>query len=429
MSFAAIGIGLTAVSVGVGAASAAGAFAPSIPNAPNLASSSAEVSNANAQFLPIQRGLSSAAQTGGKYTFSLPAGIDGSQFGFNNIPNSINSVAQTQVFIPSPPDFASISRQTGVPVAQLQAMSQSQLQTVAGSAGVNISPGNWVNYNPADFQPGGQYASVGTPQLRNVQNNNGTYTVDFAGYGTGQTQATVAKQEAADQLSLSQKYDPQFIASALQQEQQADPDGTAARAEENTLIQKQIANNPDQPVADLLQSQLTDRVNAGKGLDAMDTDTLNQSIASSLTSRGGTPSTGVDYSSPLTQGAAGQQRLLNSEGQADQFLSSGTTPEDVTYRRSQQNMADLSALVNGQTPESEFKSLSGAQSGPTPIQNGSPLPTSSGGDLSAASSFATSSYGTGLKNAEQQANPWLSGVTTALNAATAASKFTPTTGG
>ncbi|HXJ71998.1 MAG TPA: hypothetical protein VNM37_04055, partial [Candidatus Dormibacteraeota bacterium] len=49
------------------------------------------------------------------------------------------------------------------------------------------------------------------------------------------------------------------------------------------------------------------------------------------------------------------------------FLQSGVSPEDVTYRRIQQSLANLGAFVNNETPEAQFGQLSGAQSGAAPF--------------------------------------------------------------
>src|SRR5689334_2025600 len=62
MSFAAIGVTLAAISTGVGAASAAGAFSPSQPN---LAASSAQMAQTEAELLPIIRAMQAQAEIGG----------------------------------------------------------------------------------------------------------------------------------------------------------------------------------------------------------------------------------------------------------------------------------------------------------------------------------------------------------------------------
>lgn len=378
-----------AASVAIGAASfglsASGALTPTV-NQPNLGAASQQLSNTEAGLLPIQRGMASAAAEGGQYTFSPPPGMNIDQFakqiGFQPPPSEVTNSPQANQF------GLGMDKALGITPTAAQQAGTSASQQATGGPGI-------------------------------VRNADGTYTVNFKGYGQAQTQSTIANQEAAGQLALAQKYDPAFINASLQQEKEADPQGYAARQAENALIQKQISDTPDQPVADMLQSQVESRVNAGKGLDDFDTSTLNNAVAQALQSRGG-GATGADYSEPLTTGAQGVQRQLAGEQEGIGELSSGTTPEDVDYRREQQNLANLSAQVNGQTPESEFHSLSGAQSGPTPMVGGPSLPQTPGDTTGQAASATLGSYGTQLQNLGRQANPWLSGVTTLLNGAGAA---------
>lgn len=411
VSAAAIG---AATAVGGLAYTISGAGNPSLPPTPNLASSSAAVSKANAALLPIQRGMQAAAQEGKSFTFQLPPGTNPKKYGFDQLPQGTSSAQQTEVFVPGSanlddPNVKLLAQSLGETPEQL---TPKDLQALGPTD--TSSKGQWVPYNAADFQQGGKYAALGQPQLRTITNSNGNYTVDFKGYGAADTQGTIAKQNAANQLALAQKYDPQFIAQALKEEQQADPQGTAARALEAQLIQKQMGMDFVNPVSNTLSSQIDQQVNAGKGLDPMESSALNGSVAQALAARGG-GSGGADYSAPLTQGMAGIQRQAAGIQKGIGELSSGTTPEDVQYRQSQQNMADLSALISGQTPQSQFKSLSGAQQGPTPQVNGPPLPTSPGNNLAAAGGATLNANATGNQIRNATANPWLSGLSTAIS--------------
>lgn len=420
MSFAitAAVAGVAVAGAGIGL-SASGAMNPTYGTT-NVASSSRELSNAQANLLPIQRALAAAAQTGGDYTFQLPPGVNAADYGFNNLPGGTSqNTNTTEVFIPGAPDLTAISKKLGVPVQTLQQLSPTQLQARAQLAGISTQAGGqWVPYNAADFQSGGQYASLGKPQLRQITNNNGKYTVSFKGYGAGDTQSTIAKQSAADQLALAQKYDPQFIASALAQEKEADPYGTQARAMEADLIQKQSGENFVNPISDTLSKQVDQQVNAGKNLDPMEDQALQSALSDAQSARGsgGAGATaGTNFEQPLTSGAAGIARQQAGQQKAISELGSGTTPEDIQYRQQQQTMADLSALMSGQTPTSEFKSLSGAQSGPTPTVSGTALPTSAGGVTQTAQSSILSQNATGNQIRSSTANPWLAGLTTAIN--------------
>lgn len=393
MSMAAIGIAGIAISAG---ATAYGLSGAGQPTQPNLASSSKQLSDTEAQLLPIQRGIQAAAQEGGDYSFSLPPGVDPHQYGFDQLPQGTSNANQTQVFVPNVVN----------PGGLIQKRSPLNPQGPGGG-------GQWVPYNAADWQNGGKYANFGTPKLRDVTNKNGTYTVSFKGYGAGDTQRQIAEQSAAGQLALAQKYDPQFIANALKEEKQADPNSFAARQRMSELIQQQITDPPSNPIAGELSGQVGAQLKAGRGLDEFDTGVLNDAVSKALADRNSSGQ-GADFSMPLTTGAAGVNRELAGQQKALGDLTSGTTPEDVQYRQEQQNLANLSAEINGQTPQSQFKSLSGAQQGPTPQVSGPSLPLIPGNTMQTAGNAALQANSTALGVAAQQANPWLSGISTTL---------------
>lgn len=341
-------VGTIAAVIAAGAAAASTGYALSgagTPAQPNLASSSAALSNAEASMLPIERQLAGAAATGG--TVTNP--------GYKQI--------GTEYF---PVD--SNGNITGKPVP----------------------------------------ASVAT--------------TDFSQFGGAQTQAALAEQNAGDQLALAQKYDPAFIQSALQQEQLADPNSVTARAQENKLIQQQISNPIINPVAPKLESQIGEQVAAGKGLDSFDTGVLNDATAKALAARGGQQSN-ADFVSPLTTGLAGDQRQLAGIQAGQNELASGSTPEDIQYRQQQQNLANLSAEISGQTPTSEFSSLSNASRGPNPTTAGAPLPTMTNPLQTAGNAALTTQ-----QQQEGQANNWMAGLSTVLNATGALGAITNNTG-
>lgn len=370
---AAVAVGSTAYSI---------ASAPGAPQQPNLAAANKEVSDAQAQLLPIQRQLEAAAQQGGRVTVNIPSQVN-RQF----------------VTLPGTLDLGALAGH-GTTKGHLQ--------------------GIQVPYVPEEWAPGGKYAKFGAPTIFSKAVTSPTTTYDFTGIGSADVQGTVAKAMADAQLKLSQKYDSQFIDSALTQEKEADPQGFAARQKESDLIQQEINQPIGHPVADQLQGQIQDRLKASQSghLDAEDSDNLDAAVKSALAARGG-QSPGGDFEHPLVSGYAGEQRQQQAAQQADSWLSSGDTPEDIDYRRQQQDIANLSAEINGSTPQSEFKSLSAAGSGPTPVNNGQPLsqlPASSG--IGAAG--AATAYGQQVNNAEQQVGGWTTGITSALNLASLA---------
>jgi len=101
-------------------------------------------------------------------------------------------------------------------------------------------------------------------------------------------------------------------------------------------------------------------------------------------------------------------------------MGSGTTPEDVKYRQDQQNLANLSAEINGQTPTSEFASLSNASRSANPTTNGAPLSTV-GNSLQTGGNAALTNYSQQMG----QANNWLAGLSATVNASTAVGNAIP----
>lgn len=250
-----------------------------------------------------------------------------------------------------------------------------------------------------------------------TKNSDGSYTIDFKGFGQADVQTANANKQAADQLALAQKYDPQFIAQALAQEQQADPESVAARAEESKLIQDQINRPLNDPVSEMLNSQVQDTLDAANNntLTDMDTQRLNAAVAQAQADRGG-GSGPADFAQPLTSGFAGEERQAQAAQAAMGFLASGSSPEDIAYRREQQNLGNLSAEVNGKTPQSQFGSLSGAQSGPTPMATASPLPVLPGDQSQAANQIAIQNAQTANRFNASQVNPWMQGASSLVDA-------------
>ena len=385
--------GITAVvSVGMGAASAAGAFTPSQPN---LGASSQQMSDTMAALLGPERALSAAAQAGGSalkvgYTKSNQGDVMRQQL--QSQIDSLNKQLSTlPADVPAPPSRTGIG-QTIQPLSpRVQIGKQiSDLQNRIGA----IQPGGDVYLDP-NGNP--------VPQSQAL--------TDFKGYGTADVQAKIADETAKNNLALQQKYDSKFIDSALAQEKEADPQSFAARAEMSKLIQQGIDQPTTNPTSQMLADQVQSRLKAGKGLDEFDTGVLNDATARALKDRGGS-TVPADFAQPLTTGLAGNQRQLQGVGLATGELSSGTTPEDVAYRKEQQNLGNLSAEINGATPTTQFKSLSNAQVAPTPSMAGSPLPQTQN-SLPLAAGAAATQYG----QQAAQPNSWMAGISTVLNAA------------
>ena len=314
---------------------------------------------------------------------------------------------------PSSPNLSSSSRKvSNAEAAMLPFERMLQGAAQSGGSAQTIKPGYFMRI---DKDGNTIYKSQKNHKV--VPASEALTTTSFAGYGDAETQAAIAKQNAANQIELQQKYAPQFITEALKQEALSDPQGMAARQRESELIQQQIDQPITNPVSEMLSGQVNDRVKAGKGLDDFDTQVLNSSVEKALAARGGS-TTPADYSEPLTTGFAGEQRRMQGIGEGQAFLSSGTTPEDVKYRQDQQNLANLSAEVNGATPTSQFASLSNASHSANPTSNGSSLPMM-GNAMQVGGNAALANY----QQQSGQANSWLGGISSLLSGAGAAAQF------
>lgn len=387
MTMAAVGITVAAVGAATGLAglgyqlSGAG-----MPDQPDLGRSSAELANVNAKLLPIQRALEAAAQQGKKVSV--------------NVPEHFEDTQAVQVL-------------TG--------------NKVMGKFGM-MPELAWVPYVPDEWAKGGKYNPEGTTVTPTIKHKKihvpeGPREFDFTGYGAAETQSKLAQAMAKVQRDLSQKYDSQFIDEALKQERLADPQSFEARSLMNELIQDQIKRPLNAPVADELARQVSEELRAGgEGrLDPRMHEVLMGAGSDALRSRGGSDAP-IDFERPLVTGTAGTQRQLAAIGKATGELAGGQTPEDIAYRREQQDLANLADFVAGKTPQSQFSSLSSAQRGPTPFAPGQPLPMMPN-NSQGAQGAALNAWQTQMGAAENQTPNWMTGLTAALGIGGAAAKL------
>lgn len=365
MPIALIGLAVVGASAGISAWQAASSSSPAPPATAKAARRLAE---AEAKALPARRQLEAAAQQGGKTTVWVDKHTEEQQF-------------------------------------------------------VKVG-GKKVPYVAGDWAPGGKYYTGQQPKIitKQVKVPGSYQTVDFGGYGEADVQGAVAKQNAATELALRQKYDPQFIEESLKQQAEADPMGTAARAKEFQMIQDSLGKQPDRPVAQMLDSQVAEQLAAGRNLDGVSQDVLEQAVKEAQATRGGPAAPAQQFAEPLTTGFAGDARQQAAQGKAQAWLGSGATPEDVTYRRQQQDMANLAAFMSGQTPESQFQTLSGAQNGPTPMTQGTPLARQNPNATNVGNQAAMAQWQTKNAYDAQQANKWMAGISSLISAAGAAGK-------
>lgn len=278
-----------------------------------------------------------------------------------------------------------------------------------------------VEYVAAEWQPGGKYYNSGriaagpvvhSPTIEVTEPE--TISADFTGYGDADVQAKIADQVAAQYRDLSDKYGLQYVAEAKKQLEQADPEGTQARKLMLDIIQQQIADEPQRPVADTLDRQVGEELTAGNRMARDAAGTLASATAAANASRGDALKTSL-LQAQMESGAAGQARADAARQKSLGWLTSGATPEDTAYRREQQNLANLSAFGSGQTPVTQFGQLSGAQQGATPMRTGAALPTVNPNATQAATQFGLNNWQTRVQSELSQTPSWLTGMTGALN--------------
>ncbi len=384
-SIAAI-VGTAASLANIGYQAAQGA-----PKLPSGAAASRDIANAQAMALPTQRALSAAEQQGVKVDYPTAARREKTQ--------------AVQV----------------IPVGPTTVRGQKTTGPIGSQAA-------WVKYDPADWAPGGKYADTskyikGQVKTHGVNIPAGTATADFTGYGTADIQGELARKTGEMQQQLAAKYGVPFAEEAAREAELADPQGTAARKMEYDLIQQNLANpQPINPLSPMLENQIDQQLKAGSGLDPMSKDLLDQAVARSNADRSGTDDPNV-IAAAMSQGAEGHARRQAAESKAQAFLSSGSSPADIAYRREQQNLADLSSFMSGKTPESQFQQLSGAAQGATPFVQAQPAPTMPGGAAQTGAAAAGAQYSARAQQALAP-NPWLAGISSLMSSVSALGKAT-----
>lgn len=274
----------------------------------------------------------------------------------------------------------------------------------ASVAGIQQTEANYpFSYIINALQQTGGKATLTNPATGQPQ------TYDFTGAGQADVQNQVSNQMAQVLLDIQQGYGAAYIQQRLNDLKQADPNGYAAYGQLFDQIQNDISQTPpDQPLSQATQSSV---LSVLKNSDSLTPEELTQVQQAS---RANNIASGVYLGNAPAQAEATNtvnaldQKNAAAQGEAGKYLASGVTPSDIQYRNIQQNLADLGAFINGQTPTAQFSSLSGAQTGAAPVNNtGYQVPTLNEGQAA----------GQGINQAnqlyslnQQNANPYLAGL-------------------
>ncbi|MEW6303493.1 MAG: hypothetical protein AB1705_08490 [Verrucomicrobiota bacterium] len=238
---------------------------------------------------------------------------------------------------------------------------------------------------------------------------------DFTGLGDADIAAVNADKFASAILDIQKKYGAEFTAEALKQLEQADPEGVAARKQLFEKIQTQIGEDRERPLADELQRQIQAELEAGGKLDEQSAREFTQAVRRGQAARGNMLGDAATFQEAAEVGNQAEARRTARQQKALAFLTSGATPEDVTYRKDQQDMANLGAFLSGATPQAQFSQLSGAQNGAAPFVAGPAGPTVNPNAQNLGYGAEAQRYGAFTNWYSQQVNPWVAGITLVNN--------------
>lgn len=356
-----LGLAVGGVMSGVGAA-----LAPKPPGAPDLAGATQAGVQADLDTLPMRRKIEAAAKLGTKVSVDDPN-----------------------------PTFR---------------------KGKAVNIGTREKP-NMVPYVASEWAKGGKY--YGKPRPAVVDHNfpvQAQKEYDFTGRGDIDTEVDQAKKLAASNLELQQKYGEEFIKENLRQQALADPESKAAREKLAALIEQERTREAVNPLA--LKVQEMDRADLASGGEL--TQSERDAVMATLLKRRAMGDDVDQEAVSRTFDVGREARDTQRQQQMLGLLTSGASPTDVTYRKEQQDLANMASYRAGKTPVSQFQTMSGAQTGATPQMGTTRMGSNvdpNAGDAGAAS--ARNQYGMKMDYASTQANPWFAGVGVALKGASA----------
>lgn len=222
-------------------------------------------------------------------------------------------------------------------------------------------------------------ALASTGQQGNVTNpiTGQTQNLNFTGLGTADVNNATNAQNAATQLALQEQYGPEEIQQALANWQQSDPSGFSDYQQlYNTINNQTTQAVPDIGLATGTQNDILNLVNKGATLNPQSQMQVEQSaLAPEVASGIYLGNAPVQNEANAVVGAGDQQRSA-AEQSATNFLASGESPASLTTANIQQELANLGAFINGQTPENQFAAVTGAKNGAAPQnQTGYSVPT------------------------------------------------------
>lgn len=231
---------------------------------------------------------------------------------------------------------------------------------------------------------------------------------DFSGLGNADQQGAISDTMAKALLDIQKNYGADFVKQRLADLQRSDPTGFAARKQLfDKILEDSQKGAPNQQMSEDLQGQVNTMLQGTGGLDEQGRQEVQNSVRGRQAARG--IILGNAPAQEEAQAVVQAQDTLRTQQQqsAEDYLKSGISPQDIQFRKIQQDLANLGAFQNGQTPEAQFGQLAGAGNGAAPFSTpnysnpASLNPNAAGIGIN----FAQSNFST----SQQNANPFMAG--------------------
>lgn len=242
------------------------------------------------------------------------------------------------------------------------------------------------------------------------------HVYDFSGMGDADVAKQYADAMAAAQLSDRQEFSGPQIEERLKELQLSNPEGVAMRQQYYNQILDDLNTSPDRPNAEALQKSILDDLNKGSTLDPQVARELHNTVLNKQIGQGNYSGNAAGSEEARATVKAGEDQLAQRQQRALAFLSSGTSPEDVQYRREQQGLSNLGSFLTGETPEAQFGQLSGAQNGAVPFYNYTPAGANPNASAQ-GQQYGQNIYNGRFNFANGQVNPWLAGLSGGIRGA------------
>lgn len=255
-------------------------------------------------------------------------------------------------------------------------------------------------------------------------------TYDFTGLGDTAYQKEYGDQMSKLALEIQRDIGPQYIEQRAKELEAADPEGVKARKALYDAIQADINKTPDTQNAAELQRQILEDVKAGGALSDYERNQIEQGSLGQQVARGNYLGAAPTLDRARAVASATDAKRSATQQRALQFLVSGATPEDVTYRNNLQGESNLGAYLSGSTPLAQFGQLSGAQQQAAPVITGGFGVGTNANAGTQGMAYQQQGWNAQVGAALNQVNPWVSGISFGLQGAgLAAAGIGATSGG